>query len=106
MDEDILKLHMLTIAGLGFLMLVAGLVLYFFRDALSGDLRFLLPLPPIGVASYIFVFNMFRTYGGELPKGSMATFREAAIATIILAVVFFLFAVLNSYITDLLRRVF
>ena len=106
MDEDILKLHMLTIAGLGLLMLVAGLILYLFRDALSANLRFLLPIPPIGVASYIFVFNMYRTYGGALPKGTMATLREAAIATLILGVVFFLFAVLNSYITDFFRRVF
>ena len=60
MEEDVMKLHVLTIAALGLLMLVTGLVLYFFRDAISSNMRFFLPIPPIGVASYIFVINLFR----------------------------------------------
>jgi hypothetical protein len=106
MDEDILKLHMLTIAGIGLLMMVAGLVLYLFRDQIAGDLRYFLPIPPIGVASYIFVFNMFRTYDGSLPGGMGSTLREVAYATLILAGVFLIFSLLNAFITDFLRRIF
>lgn len=106
MDEDVLKLHMLTIAALGFLMLIAGLILYLFRDAISGNLRFFLPIPPIGVASYIFVFNMFRTYEGSLPGGLWETLREVAYGTLIMAGVFFTFAALNAFITLLLKRIF
>ena len=106
MDEDILKVHMLTIAVMGFLILVTGLVLYLFRDVISKNLRFFLPIPPIGVASYIFVFNMFRTYGGTLPGGAWQTLREIAYGTLIMMGVFFTFAALNAFLTNLLRRMF
>jgi hypothetical protein len=106
MSEDVLKLHMLTIAVLGFLMLVTGLALYLFRDIVSGNLRYFLPIPPIGVASYIFVFNMFRTYDGSLPGGALLTLREVTYATLILAGVFFGFSLLNALLTDFLKRLF
>ena len=104
MQEDVLKLHMLTIAALGILMFVTGLALYFFRDSISGNLRYFLPIPPIGVASYIFVFNMFRTHDGSLPEGALGVLREVAFATLIVAGVFFLFSLLNGYLTDFFRK--
>ena len=64
MEEDFLKLNMLTIAASGFLILLTGVLLYVFRDPVSRNLSFFLPIPPIGVAAYIFVFNMFRYYEG------------------------------------------
>ena len=106
MEEDVMKLHMLTIAALGLLMLVTGLVLYFFRDVISSNMRFFLPIPPIGVASYIFVFNLFRTYDGALPGGVSGTLREVAYGTLIVMGVFFVFAALNAFVTDVLRRMF
>ena len=106
MDEDLLKVHMLTIAAMGFLILVTGLVLYLFRDEISNNLRFFLPIPPIGVASYIFIFNMFRAYEGTLPGGAWETLREVAYGTLIMTGVFFTFSVLNAFLTNLLRRIF
>jgi hypothetical protein len=31
-------------------------------------MRYLLPIPPIGVASYVFVYNIFSKYGGTWPE--------------------------------------
>ena len=106
MEEDLLKLNMLTIAASGFLMLVSGLLLYVFRDAVSNNLRFFLPIPPIGVAAYIYVFNMFRHYEGHLPDNLMASIREVVISSLFVLGVFAVFVVLNISITYLLKRVF
>ncbi len=104
-EEQFLKLNMLTIAASGFLILLTGLLLYVFREPVSRNLRFFLPIPPIGVAAYIFVFNMFRYYEGELPGTVGETLREVGYSTGILTVVFFSFAALSVLLTQLLRRV-
>ena len=106
MEEDLLKLNMLTIAASGFLMLISGLLLYVFRDAVSNNLRFFLPIPPIGVAAYIYVFNMFRHYEGHLPDNLMASIREVVISSLFVLGVFAVFVVLNISITYFLKRVF
>ena len=105
MEDDLLKLNMLTIAASGLMMLLSGLVLYFFRDTVSNNLRFFLPIPPIGVAAYIFVFNMFRHYQGHLPENLMGTVREVIISSLFVFGVFAVFVVLNISITYLLKRV-
>lgn len=106
MEDDLLKLNMLTIAASGFLMLLSGLLLYLFRDAVSNNLRFFLPIPPIGVAAYIFVFNMFRHYGGHLPDNLMMSIREIVISSLFALGVFAVFVVLNISITYLFKRIF
>ena len=105
MEDDLLKLNMLTIAASGFMMLLSGLVLYYFRDVVSNNLRFFLPIPPIGVAAYIFVFNMFRHYQGHLPENLSGTIREVLISSMFALGVFALFVVLNISITYLLKRI-
>jgi hypothetical protein len=106
MEDDLLKLNMLTIAASGLMMLLSGLVLYFFRDTVSNNLRFFLPIPPIGVAAYIFVFNMFRHYQGHLPEHISITIREVFISSMFALGVFTLFVILNISITYLLKRIF
>lgn len=41
-------------------MLLTGLPLYPFRATVGRHMRFLLPIPPLGVAAYVFVFNVFK----------------------------------------------
>ena len=92
MENEILKINVLSIAISGFLMLVAGIILYYFRQQLTGgSLRFFLPIPPIGVAAYIFVFNMFKHYECSLPDNPASILFEMFIATIVSAGVFFIF---------------
>ena len=47
-----LKINILTIAGTGLMMLLTGLVLFFFEGS----------IPPLGVAAYVFVFNLFQRF--------------------------------------------
>ena len=73
-------------------MLVSGAVLYYFKDLLiGGHIRFFLPIPPIGVAVYLFVFNMFKHYHCVLPEKSRSVFLEMLIATAASTSVFFIF---------------
>ena len=105
MEDDLLKLNMLTIAASGFMMLLSGLLLYIFRDSISENLRFFLPIPPIGVAAYIFVFNMFRHYQGRLPANASGTLREVINSAVIVFAVFTIFVVLNISITYFLKKI-
>jgi hypothetical protein len=106
MEDDLLKLNMLTIAASGLMMLLSGLLLYLFRDTVSNNLRFFLPIPPIGVAAYIFVFNMFRHYDGHLPENITGTVREVITSSLFALAVFAVFVVLNISITYLLKKIF
>ena len=105
MEDDLLKLNMLTIAAAGFMMLLSGLLLYLFRDSISENLRYFLPIPPIGVAAYIFVFNMFRHYEGHLPANASGTIREVINSAVIVFAVFTIFVVLNISITYFLKKI-
>lgn len=67
MNDEMLKVNILSITSAGLLMLLTGLLLYIFRDVVSRNVRFFLPVPPLGVAAYVFVFNLFAFYDGNLP---------------------------------------
>lgn len=88
MDQNILKINLLAIAGFGVLVAIMGGILYLFRAVLSEYIRFLLPIPPLSVAAYVFVINFFRQYGGRLPESNQDTLRELLTATGIAALVF------------------
>ena len=60
MDKELLKINLLALAGSGLLMLLTGVLLYAFRDRVSPYMRYFLPVPPLGVAAYIVVFNLFK----------------------------------------------
>ena len=42
--------------------MLAGIILYLFRGSITTNIRYLLQVPPLGVAAYIFAFNLFRYY--------------------------------------------
>lgn len=85
-----LKINILSIAGSGLLLVAAGFLLYCFRDFIGGRIRFFLTIPPVCVASYVFVFNMFKDYDGLILKKSII-FSELLTATIVSGVTFVLF---------------
>ncbi|MGW8226902.1 MAG: hypothetical protein ACWGOY_14260 [Anaerolineales bacterium] len=105
MEPQVIKTNLLAIAVSGFLTMLAGITLYFFRGSIATNIRFLLQIPPLGVAAYIFAFNLFRYYNGNLPDNFAVTARDIFIATLISAGVFFiftfLFAVIISFIDSL-----
>ena len=93
MDEQILKVNMLSITLAGALMGLGGIVLYFTRSLISSRVRYFLPMPPIAVAAYVFVFNMFKFYNASLPSFSEILI-EVLLSTLIAAVAFLLLVAL------------
>ena len=104
MNPEVLKTNMLSIAVAGLLIMITGITLYFFRDEISDNVRFFMPIPPLAVAAYIFVFNMYSHYDGSLPGGTWATVRELLISTAIASVSFGVFALLILVIISFIRR--
>ncbi len=94
MENTILKINIITISISGVIMAAGGLVLYAIRDSIAPYMRFLLPVPPVGVAAYVFVFNMFAVYNGRLPASTFQTIREISLATLFSASIFLVFTLL------------
>ena len=92
MEDELLKINIISIAASGLLILIFGIVLYYFKGSLNNDtIRFFLPIPPIAVAAYVYVFNMFKCYDCDLPENAAALFYELFIATAISGTVFLVF---------------
>ncbi|MGD2077034.1 MAG: hypothetical protein PVH18_01525 [Chloroflexota bacterium] len=104
MNPEILRINMLSIAVAGFLIMLTGIALYIFRDHIADNLRFFLPIPPLGVAAYIFVFSMYNHYDGDLSAGPWVAVKEILYSTVIAAVSFGLFAFAIFVIISLTRR--
>lgn len=104
MESEIIKTNLLAIAVSGFLTMLAGIILYFFRDSISTNIRYLLQIPPLGVAAYIFAFNLFRYYNGSLPDSFAVTAREIIVSTLISASIFLIFTVMYVLIIGLVDR--
>ena len=105
MENELLKINILSITISGLLMLISGAALYYFKDHLiGGHIRFFLPIPPIGVAAYIFVFNMFKHYHCVLPEKSGSVFVEMLIATAASTGVFFIFTATLIFLIRFLNR--
>ncbi|UCD41655.1 MAG: hypothetical protein JSV69_13965 [Chloroflexota bacterium] len=93
MESEVIKTNLLAIAVSGFLTMLAGITLYFFRGSISTNIRYLLQIPPLGVAAYIFAFNLFRYYDGNLPDNIAITAKEIVVSTLISGGVFLIFTI-------------
>lgn len=101
-----LKLNLLAVVGFGVLVALLGMVLYVFREMLADYIRFILPIPPLSVAAYVFVINFFRQYSGKLPDDPLIVFRELFMATAVAALVFGLLSVWLILLLDYARQYF
>ena len=104
MEDETIKANLLSLAGSGFLILLTGLLLYVFRGSVARYMRFVLPIPPLGVAAYIFVFNLYIHYDGNLPENSWGTAREIALSVAVASIIFAVFTVLLILFTSVVRR--
>jgi len=104
MESEVVKTNLLAIAVSGLLTMLAGIVLYYFRSSISDNMRYLLQIPPLGVAAYIFAFNLFRYYNGSLPERFADTAREIVYSTLISAGVFFIFTLMFVLIIGFVDR--
>ncbi len=101
-----LKINLLAIAGFGILVAIVGIVLYLFRNDLAETIRFLLPIPPLSIAAYVFVLNVFRQYGGKMPENGIDVARELLIGTAVSALIFGLFSFGLMFFLEYSRRYF
>jgi hypothetical protein len=104
MEEEIIKTNILSITLSGLLIMVTGALFLLFRSVLSDNLRFFLPIPPLGVAAYIFVFNLYNYYGGNLPDNRWITVREILSSIAVSSIIFSIFIVLLLVSISALRR--
>ena len=63
-----------------------------FEGSIAPYRRYFLPIPPLGVAAYVFVFNLFQHYNGELPQVAGRTVIEVVSGTAIAGAVFLVFS--------------
>lgn len=88
---DLTKLNMIIITLTGVMMALLGLVLLFGagRSFLEQNMRFFLPIPPLGVAAYVYVFNFCKKCLDvpDLTAGMMM--RDAAVSSVYAAGIFF-----------------
>lgn len=106
MDQNTLKINLLAIASFGILVTLVGILLYIFRNSASENIRFLLPIPPLSIAAYVFIINVFRQYNGKLPTNPWAIARELLTGTLTAAVVFGVFSLGLIILLELARRIF
>jgi hypothetical protein len=104
MDQNVLKINILAIVGFGLLVTLIGVGLYLFRESISENIRFLLPIPPLGVAAYVFVFNVFRYYGDQMPVEVGVLTREILLGTGAAALVFGGMVFFLVYLLEYSRR--
>ncbi len=105
MESEVIKTNLLAIAVSGFLTMLAGIILYLFRGSISVNIRYLLQVPPLGVAAYIFAFNLFRYYNGNLPDNIGLIAKEIITSTLISAGIFFIFTVMYVLIIGFVDRI-
>lgn len=92
MDRETVKTTFMAIMVTGLLMFGMGTLMYVLRESAARYMRFLLPIPPLAVAAYIYVLNMFRSYQSSAPLTSSAVIVELLAGTAVAAVLFGLFA--------------
>jgi hypothetical protein len=102
--NNTLETNILSIAGAGLLVLLTGVFFFVFRDSISKNIRYFLPIPPLAVAAYIFVFNLFVHYDGVLPENLWDVAKEVTYSTVISSVAFFVFTLLLVFFIGFVRR--
>lgn len=66
MKNPMLIVNILAIVLSGFVLMIMGILMFVFKDSVTAFIKYLLPIPPISVAAYVFVFNLFKEHNGQL----------------------------------------
>jgi hypothetical protein len=104
MQEDSTLTNILSITGAGLLILLTGFSFLFFRDFISKNIRYFLPIPPIGVAAYIYVFNLFQHNNGDFSGNIAETIKEILLSVSIVAFTFAIFVLLLIVFISTMRE--
>ena len=106
MKEDSIIINILSIAGAGLLLLLTGIVFLIFRDYISNHIRFFLPIPPIGVAAYIYVDNFYVQYDGRTADNLPNIAKEIFLSVTVSSISFAAFVVLLILFINFFRNMF
>lgn len=102
MSEELLKINLLTILFAGGLLACIGLGLYLGRDFVAPYLRYILPIPPLAVAAYVFTFNYFKDV--PQPTKLETIIREVSSATLVANAAFFCLSLVLILLISLIRQ--
>ena len=86
-------------------MFLTGGGLYLFKGFISNHIRYFLPIPPLAVAAYVFVFNMFKYYEGDLPAKKWDVFWELCFSTLAASIVFGVFTLLLIVLISVAKKI-
>ncbi|MDJ0718892.1 MAG: hypothetical protein QNJ54_32470 [Prochloraceae cyanobacterium] len=103
MQVEAARTNLIIITSMGLAMFLLGLFLYFNASRIAPYMRYLLPLPPISVAAYIYVLNVVGAKGDRALNIS----KDLLVETVIGTVSFVLITVLllgQYYMISLLLR--
>jgi hypothetical protein len=104
MEKDPNQTNIILIAGAGLLIFLTGLSFLFFRDIVSKNIRYFLPLPPIGVAAYVYVNHFYQHNNGDIPVKVTDFFKEVFTSIGIASISFAFFVVLLILFVDTVRK--
>lgn len=82
MQLEAVRNNLIVIASMGFAMFVIGVILYSNASRIAPFMRYLLPLPPIAVAAYIYVLNIVGAIEGGTLNIGKDLLMEAVIGTV------------------------
>lgn len=106
MQENSVLTNILAIAGAGLLIFLTGIGFLVFRDFITRNLRYFLPLPPIGVAAYIYVYNLYQHYNGNITSDLSGTIKEVLLSVGVVSGSFAAFVVLLILFINTTRKFF
>lgn len=102
MSEELLKTNLLTILFAGGLLACIGLGLYLGRDFVAPYMRYILPIPPLAVAAYVFAFNYFKDVNQSTRIETIL--REVSSATLVANATFFCLSLLLILLISFIRQ--
>jgi len=106
MKEDSIITNILSIVGAGLLILLTGVAFLVFRDYIYKHIRFFLPIPPIAVAAYIYVYNFYLENDGLLANDLSKTIKDVLSSIGIASLSFSVFVVLLILFINVVRKLF
>jgi len=102
MSEELLKTNLLTMLIAGGLLAFIGLGLYLGRDFVAPYMRYILPIPPLAVAAYVFAFNYFKDVNQSTKFETII--REVSNATLVANATFFCLSLVLILLISFIRQ--
>ena len=102
--EDSVRLNILIMAASGIAIAVAGLIIYFFRKSIPDFMPFILALPPIGVAAYVYLFRLLSQKITSNSNGYSLSFSDILFGGMLTGLAFIFFCLIIITIVSLLKK--